>query len=58
MCSFIFSTNSLFEVKELLKIHKPLSLAIICDLFKVKDMGEWSVERDASISVIFIDSYN
>ena len=58
MCSFIFSTNSLFKVKELLKIHKPLPLAIICDLLRVKDIGEWSVERDASISVFFIDSCN
>ena len=40
MCSFIFSANSLFKVKELLKIHKPLPLAVICDLFRVKDIGE------------------
>ena len=56
ICSFIFSTNSLFKVKELLKIHKPLPLAIICDLLRVKDTGEWSVERDASTSVFFVDS--
>ena len=56
MCSFIFSTNSLFKVKELLKIHKPLPLAVICQLLRVKDIGEWSVERDASISVLFIVS--
>ena len=59
MCSFIFSTNSLFKVvKELLKIHKPLPLAIICDLLRVKDMGQRSAERDASISVFYIDSCN
>ena len=58
MCSFIFSKNSLFKVKELLKIHKPLPLAIIGDLLRVKDMGEWSVERDTSISVFYIDSCN
>ena len=56
MYSFIFSTNSLFKVKELLKIHKPLPLAVICQLLRVKDIGEWSVERDASISVLFIVS--
>ena len=53
-CSFIYSTYFLFKIKELLKIHKPLPLAIICDLLRVKDMGEWSVERDASISGFFI----
>ena len=56
MCSFVFSTNSSFKVKELLKIGKPLPLplAIICDLLKKKkDIGEWSVERDTSISVFF-----
>ena len=54
-----FSTNSLFKVvKELLKIHKPLPLAIICDLLRVKDMGQRSAERDASISVFYIDSCN
>ena len=56
MCSFIFSTYFLFKVKELLKIHKPLHLAIVCHLLRVKDIGEWSVERDACISVFFIDS--
>ena len=40
MCSFIFLTNSLFNAKELLKIHKPLPLAITCDLRRVKDIGE------------------
>ena len=39
-CSFIFSTNSLFKVKDLLKILKPLSLPISCNLLRVKDMGE------------------
>ena len=58
MCSFIFSTSSLFKVKELLKIHKPLPLAIISDLLRVKDMGEWWVERDVSTAVFFIDSCN
>ena len=58
MCSFIFSTNSLFKVKELLKIHKPLPLVIICDLLRVKDIGEWSIEKDESISVSFIVSCN
>ena len=33
-----------------------MPLAIICDLLRVKNIGEWSVERDASISVFFIDS--
>ena len=55
---FIFSTNSLFKVKELLKIHKPLLLHIIYALLRVKNIEEWSVERDASISVFFIDSCN
>ena len=58
MCSFIFSTNSLFKVKKLLKIHKPLPLVVICDLLRVKDIGQWSVERDANILVLFIDSCN
>ena len=40
MCSFIFSTNPVFKVKELLKIHKPLTLAIVCDILRVKDIGE------------------
>ena len=56
MCLFIFSTNSLFKVKELLKIHRPLPLAIICNLLRVKDIGELSVERDTSKSVYFINS--
>ena len=58
MFSFIFSTNSLFKVKELLKIYKPLPLAIIPDLLRVKDVEESLVERDTSISVSFIDSCN
>ena len=40
MFSFVFSTNTLLEVKEPLKIHKPLPLAVICDLLRVKDIGE------------------
>ena len=56
MCSFIFSTNSLFKIKELLKTHKPLPLAITCNHLRVKKIGEWSVERDTKISVFFIDS--
>ena len=39
-------------------MYKHLALAIICNLFRVKDVEEWSVERDASISVVFIDSCN
>ena len=39
-CSLILPINSLFNVKELLKIHKPLPLAIICNLFRVKGIGE------------------
>ena len=35
-----------------------MPLAVICDVLRVKDMGEWSVERDASTSVFFIDSCN
>ena len=58
MFSFIFSTNSLFKVKELLKIYKPLPLDIIPDILRVKDVEELSVERDTSISVSFIDSCN
>ena len=58
MCSLIFTTNSLFKVKELLKIHKPLFLAIICDLLGINDIGEWSVETEASISVFFVDYFN
>ena len=54
MCSFIFSANSLFKAKELLKIHKPFPLAIICDLLRIKDIGEWSVEREASMSVYLL----
>ena len=41
-----------------LKTHKPLSLAIISDLLRLTDIGGWSVERDTSISVFFIDSCN
>ena len=41
-----------------LKTHKPLLLAIICDFLRVKDIGEWLVERDASISVFFINFCN
>ena len=40
MYPFIFSTNSLFKVKELLKIHKPLPLAIICDFLRIKEIEE------------------
>ena len=58
MCSFIFSTNYLFKAKELLKIHKTMPLAIICNFLRLKDIGEWSVKRDANISVLFIDSCN
>ena len=58
MCSFNFSENSLLKVKELFKIHKPLSLVVICNLLRVKDIGEGSVERDTSISVFIIDSCN
>ena len=57
MYPFTFSTNSLFKVKELLKIHKPLPLAIICDFLRIKEIEEWSVERDPSTSVFF-DSCN
>ena len=55
MCSFIFSTNSLFKVKELLKVHEPFPLAIIFDPLWVKDIGEWLVERDAIsyVSIVY-----
>ena len=53
ICSFIFSTKSLFKVKELLKMHIHLSLAIFSNILRLKDTGLWSVERKASISVFF-----
>ena len=62
MCSFVFSTNSSFKVKELLKIGKPLPLplAIICDLLKKKKKIQESGQlRETQVyQYFFNDSYN
>ena len=58
MCSFIFPTNYLFKVKELLKIHKPLPSAIIYNLLRPIDIGERTVEKDACIPVFSVGSCN
>ena len=53
-----FADHFVILALERLKTHKPLSLAIISDLLRLTDIGGWSVKRDISISVFFIDSCN
>ena len=53
---FIFSTYSAFEVKELLNFQKPFPWVGIRFSCKEKNIGEWSVQKEARMSVFRIGS--